>query len=560
MLAVQSVTKSPSSVSSFGSGSAWVNGNNIMASDNAYATSTILAGGDSNVLNPSFTFDATDLPPGAIIVGVEVLIEHKDDGVQDLSITDLEIVNGTGAINTALYFDTHDDLAHPTTSDTIVTAGGKYDLIEPVNYTDFNLSSIQNWIDDAQLYIQYSNPGGSSSVISVDHVQLRLYYVIALRPDLGTVPSIGLIEGTTAANVSQGASAWANPTNALTSNNVYATNAALQSNGLTDYLTIGGFDFSALPDNAEIYGFEIEIEAKISAVDVNWYMLLFALSDITSFSNAMYQRFSVGLFFENTFSTSDSIQTVGGASTLWSADTNYYSGELTPAIIKGANFGVAIAFLDFGATGDRTISIDRVRAKVYYLASKTYLTQTKSPGTFTTEANGGTEDWVNPSNAGSSNNAYAVATLASTETSYALKATNLGFSIPTNARIRRIAIIVEAKDSAGFEDNLFGGVVKDGELLANGVYSFGGLAAGFDASDTILSDMVFLLEYDLSLVNEVPNLGYTLLPEDINKSDFGIWVQANDPSGGSTFSIDHIQVVVEYYLTGRTLDQGRIGG
>jgi hypothetical protein len=53
----------------------------------------------------------------------------------------------------------------------------------------------------------------------------------------------------------------------------------------------------------------------------------------------------------------------------------------------------------------------------------------------TSNANGGTIDWTNPSNALTSNNIRATAALAPGETTYQLLLTNFGLAIPTGARI-----------------------------------------------------------------------------------------------------------------------------
>ena len=57
-----------------------------------------------------------------------------------------------------------------------------------------------------------------------------------------------------------------------------------------------------------------------------------------------------------------------------------------------------------------------------------------SPGTMANDNAVGTVAWVNPDNAKISNNAYATVNSAQS-TSYYLKATNFGFSIPTGAPI-----------------------------------------------------------------------------------------------------------------------------
>ena len=54
------------------------------------------------------------------------------------------------------------------------------------------------------------------------------------------------------------------------------------------------------------------------------------------------------------------------------------------------------------------------------------------PTSVTTSAGTGDVDWTNPSNITANNGSYATCTLAATESTYELQATNFGFTLDKN--------------------------------------------------------------------------------------------------------------------------------
>jgi len=66
-----------------------------------------------------------------------------------------------------------------------------------------------------------------------------------------------------------------------------------------------------------------------------------------------------------------------------------------------------------------------------------------NPSGTATETGGGTVDWTNPGNITSSDDNRATAVLGKGDTSYYLKGTDFGFSIPSDATIQGIKVEIE---------------------------------------------------------------------------------------------------------------------
>jgi hypothetical protein len=78
-----------------------------------------------------------------------------------------------------------------------------------------------------------------------------------------------------------GAANWVNPTNAISSNNLYATNdyGGLTGVSVTNYLYVNSFDFN-LPLNAVIEGFEVAVERRGVGSTEDYYVGLIYLDGV----------------------------------------------------------------------------------------------------------------------------------------------------------------------------------------------------------------------------------------------------------------------------------------
>src|SRR5262249_15169430 len=84
----------------------------------------------------------------------------------------------------------------------------------------------------------------------------------AIRPAAALTQTISAA-GTCADDPGTGTLAWTNPTNAQTSNDVYATRAFPNQNDVSHYLKCTNFGFT-LPSTALIQGIQVEWEQSVS--------------------------------------------------------------------------------------------------------------------------------------------------------------------------------------------------------------------------------------------------------------------------------------------------------
>ena len=157
-------------------------------------------------------------------------------------------------------------------------------------------------------------------------------------------------------------------------------------------------------------------------------------------------------------------------------------------------------------------------------------------------AGSGTIQWTNPGNAISNNGLYATSAIKGpgTKASEYLRTTNYGFTIPLNATITGIAVII-----GRFEDNIANGNdVKD--LGVNLLKS--GTITGQNKADLIT-------EWPKTTVTAATYggssdlWGTTWTPADINLSTFGVSLNASSDND-RTASVDYIQISITYTAPG----------
>lgn len=144
---------------------------------------------------------------------------------------------------------------------------------------------------------------------------------------------------------------WSNVTNALSSNNIYATSTVAIA-GFGSTIVVSGFDFSSIPTDSIIDGFEIEIEDKASTS-----------SSISRYTIYLYDNYSLegSLSLGSPYvSTTESIVTYGDATNLFG-----WTDVTRPDL--DSNFEVGILY-NFGTTSD-IVSLDHITIKVYYSAN-----------------------------------------------------------------------------------------------------------------------------------------------------------------------------------------------
>lgn len=157
-----------------------------------------------------------------------------------------------------------------------------------------------------------------------------------------------------------------------------------------------------------------------------------------------------------------------------------------------------------------------------------------SGGTFANVTGVGSISWTNPSNAASSNNVKATATLNPSQQTNYLQATNFGFSIPSGATIDGIVVEIECSASFFGPKDIVVKLVKGGTISGTNTVNTNYWS---DSSDMYLSH------------GSSSNLwGLSWTDSDINSSSFGVAISAINASVkfSSQATIDHIRITVYY--------------
>lgn len=162
----------------------------------------------------------------------------------------------------------------------------------------------------------------------------------------------------------------------------------------------------------------------------------------------------------------------------------------------------------------------------------------QDPNAVVDDASIGTVAWSNPTNAKTSNDAYATAVLGSFAISHYLKATDFHWTpLAPNQVVLGIEIRIERKSVlAGAADYEVRLVKSDGSLCSTNLK----LSPGYTNTDTYVT-------YGGST-----NLcGYTdIAYTDVNDSDFGVVLSCQADPFGQTVYVDHIQVKIHYGTLG----------
>jgi len=146
---------------------------------------------------------------------------------------------------------------------------------------------------------------------------------------------------------------WSNPSNAETSNNVYATCVLPNYYDISHYLKALDFDF-AIPSDSIILGILLQVECHASVDDgtLLWYMVKLVKGGVIGGANK-----ALGMpALKDT--GADWTYNFGGATDLW--DQTW-----TPADINGADFGAVIS-VNNQASASRTAYVDCIIITVYY--------------------------------------------------------------------------------------------------------------------------------------------------------------------------------------------------
>jgi hypothetical protein len=167
-----------------------------------------------------------------------------------------------------------------------------------------------------------------------------------------------------------------------------------------------------------------------------------------------------------------------------------------------------------------------------------YDVQSGASGTQENDTSAGNKAWSNLGNILEDDGSFATSNLSGqNDTTNYLKATNFGFSIPSNATIVNIAVRIVASASAAttIKPNVVK-LVVGGSVVGNNMVSG---ASYFGTSTTAL------------IYEGSPSAwGVTVTPDDINNANFGVVYQAifGAASGSATANVDSIFMYITYRL------------
>lgn len=182
-------------------------------------------------------------------------------------------------------------------------------------------------------------------------------------------------------------------------------------------------------------------------------------------------------------------------------------------------------------------------------------TAATSPGTMADDASVGADDWASPNNAKVSDNTRSQASAVSgTVISHYLKATNFGFTIPTNATINGILVEIEkSKQGSGSPS------VVDSEVK---IVKSDGSIGTTNKADVSTEWPSTASETYISYGGSSDLWGESWTYSDINNSNFGIVISTSmtwsNPFSASA-NVDHIRITITYteVATGRQIASTR---
>ncbi|MHA1991095.1 MAG: hypothetical protein ACW98A_09045 [Candidatus Hodarchaeales archaeon] len=276
----------------------------------------------------------------------------------------------------------------------------------------------------------------------------------------------------------------------------------------SNYLHATGFDFSNIPDTAEIKGITVEIDKYASGT-----------GSIEDYSVQL--RNSTGSKGDDRadptpWPSSDAYTTYGASDDLWGT-------SWTVSEIKDSAFGVDIV-ADLTGTS-ATAHVDHIQITVNY-----------------TETLSGRE-WISHGNAKTQNDAYTVASFTTTseKTSDFLRLTDFGFNLDDTAQITGIEVGIDRQSD--MLNSITDGSLK---LLKGGVPIIGD-----KASTTLWTDSDTYVVYGAFDDPWGTSWDYT----EINDVDFGVELFVNyTGSSGAEARIDHVNITV-YYTEPPSLQQ-----
>jgi len=165
--------------------------------------------------------------------------------------------------------------------------------------------------------------------------------------------------------------------------------------------------------------------------------------------------------------------------------------------------------------------------------ARAIISETRSPSTIANDTTIGAQGWMNPANAGESDDVYTYSAGGQYSfITYYLKCTDFGYSIPENSSIEGIEVGIERHRKSEWVHDYSLRLVK------------GGVIGGDDKAEGTYWPRVD----DTAVYGDSDDLwGLTFEASDINTSGFGVVLSALMAIGGYAY-VDHIYITAYYKI------------
>lgn len=324
----------------------WSNPGNIASSNDSYATADLDGVGAKSHWLRAGGFDLDALPDDALIRGVVVSVERRSSHANATMEVSVTLVK-----EDELVFADRATAALVPTTDTVTAYGGTDDVWNE-NFPTPNLYKAANF----GVLLAYENgesaPSNSIAVISVDHVEVTIYYDEA--PDCGEPTA-----GTAWADSSDSKGAWSDDGEAAGAPDGFGASRTVTSSGYSGYLFCSDFDLDTIPSNHIITGVQVTIVAKVSGTCQKWHY-------VECWDGNMSVSRGKWPFVEPTGGEFTNFP-LGHCEDLWpypQEPENWF----TPAMFNNQTFYVAIQFWKMPSGTNATFEVDAVSVSVWHEA------------------------------------------------------------------------------------------------------------------------------------------------------------------------------------------------
>jgi Tfp pilus assembly protein PilX len=361
-----------------GTGSGWTNPSSIRTSDNAYATSTIAAGGTSpNLDATNFGFS---VPAGSTILGIAATAE-KHEATQG-SVTYDTASSGTSASNTSTLSWSH-TVANQSSRVLVVGVTAKNNTsatcnASTVTYNGAAMTKISQNVTSTTPYVCASlwyldNPASGTHTVSVT------WSASLTNKSGGAVGLYGVKAGGPEASSSSSSTSGATSTSLTTlTSNAWVVDVFGSGSAANNLAPAAGQTVRWTQDSgaAESSGTSTKPVSAPGSTSVTWtqtgvtrsaavaaaFAPLGDLADQDVYLLKNGAPAGTDHATANAWTTADSTQTYGGQTDLWGT-------AWTAADVNASNFGLRLAVRNSSATASNTASVDYVTVTVYYAPS-----------------------------------------------------------------------------------------------------------------------------------------------------------------------------------------------